>query len=170
MENLTVQQPNAAQRRRLMRSLNSSQAVGEAKQLLRPMARNSETAVSLGARVRVLLSLYWQPSDDERVRKAALAAWIDTLCEFPMWAVDEAMADWRNNQTNRPTPAHIRQRCIQLTGEVHAAIARASAEPEPNLRYPTDDEKARVDGVVKEFLKHRRFGAKKPQTHEAEHG
>ena len=116
--------------------------------------------------METLLSFYWQPNDDERVRTAALAGWLEDLADFPEWAIMESLSDWRRNETHRPTPAHIRAKCIVLTGEVHGAIAKAEAEPEPAPRIPPEDEKARVSAVVQDFLRPRRFGVQKAKTHD----
>lgn len=169
MGELTTNPLNSAgHRRRLMQSLSTSPTAGqiaEAKRLLEPMRKTPQTAVDLGAKIKTLLSFYWRHEDDARLSMANLAAWQDDLGAFPMWAVDEAMTEWRRTRTHRPTPAHIRGMCLDLIGGVSQAVQVAEAEPEPERKPKDPETMARVDAVVEDFLKHRRFGAKKPRTH-----
>ena len=63
------------------------------------------------------LSHYWVADDSEEAREAQIADWIEDLIEFGPTLVAEALKDWRQTESRRPTIAQVRTRCIGLQSE-----------------------------------------------------
>ena len=143
-------------RTRLMRDLRTSPAAGTvevARRMLAPIPKNARMAATIAGAVETLLSHYWQPNDDERIRTAALSGWLETLGAFPEWAIMEALSEWRDTKTTRPAPAHIRGICLEKTGELRDALAKATQKPVTNRRAPSAESRARVQAEVDKLTK-----------------
>ena len=92
--------------------------------------------------ILVLLSFYYTPNQDDGVATLAASAWADDLAGFPLWAVEQACADYRHENDRRPTPTHIVTRCADLVFEDGKIIKRleklAEAGDDGSVGIPTD--------------------------------
>jgi hypothetical protein len=84
------------------------------KSSLQDLQRQRATIASLISR---LMSHYWTADDHPEIRRAQAEDWIADLIEFSPAVVEEACAEWRRNQTNRPTIADIRKLCFASVWE-----------------------------------------------------
>ena len=75
-------------------------------------------------RVTVLLSHYFVPDIPEAAQAAIMVDWVDALHEFPYWAVKKACDNWRNWETKKPTPAHIRTMCMDAVRDDRETLDR----------------------------------------------
>ena len=87
--------------------------------------------------VRVVLSAYFQPHEDEKVKAAQLAWWCDALEDWPHESVVYALRKWNlDNPRLRPTPGDIVSMMKRLRGEREAQRKRAAPDPKqerPNV-------------------------------------
>jgi len=82
--------------------------------------------------VKTLLSHYFQPSEADDLRDAALKDWVSDLLPFSQQAIRHACDGYRRDEPRRrPTPGDIRQRA--------ASYANARIEPEDRERDPRLD-------------------------------
>ncbi len=72
------------------------------------------------------MSHYWTSDDAQEFRALQLADWIEDLAKFPAHHVATAVAEWRQTQSRRPTPADI----IKIIGRIQqTSNARRLAGP-----------------------------------------
>lgn len=91
--------------------------------------------------VKTILSAYFQPHEDERIKAAQLAWWCDELQDWTQEQVLWALRKWnRDNPDRRPTPGHILSICKDARGKKFATTIR-QPEPEPE-RKPVNRERA----------------------------
>jgi hypothetical protein len=76
-------------------------------------------------RIAALLEHYPSRDRASTIEEALALDWAEDLCEYPMWAVEEACRRWRRDpsKTWRPTPGQIRSLCEDLV-----SIARKEQE------------------------------------------
>jgi len=83
--------------------------------------------------VKTLLSHYFQPSEANDLRDAALKDWVSDLLPFSQQAIRNACDSYRRDQPRRrPTPGDIRQRCVAYSD---AREDRASDDPRLKLSH-----------------------------------
>lgn len=82
--------------------------------------------------IQTVLSVYFQPHEDDAVRTAQLAWWCDELEDWTVEQVQWALRKWnRENPRIRPTPGDIVKICKDERGRRIAASRPAiRAEPE----------------------------------------
>jgi hypothetical protein len=79
---------------------------------------------------------YWTSDDPIAMRQAQIEDWIDDLIEFPLHAIEEAIREWRQTQTRRPTPAQIRSLAV---------AAQRASRPLPRSREPVNSVEQQAD-------------------------
>jgi hypothetical protein len=83
----------------------------------------------IASEVKVVLSAYFQPHEDERIKAAQLAWWCDELEDWTQEQVVWALRQWnRDNPRLRPTPGDIVAVLKRKRGETFAAQRKADAE------------------------------------------
>lgn len=74
----------------------------------------------LGLEIGKFLAHRWRGRQDDsspEVQEALIGDWIDDLHEFPAWAIETAIRQWRRTQSWAPTIADIRARCERETAD-----------------------------------------------------
>jgi hypothetical protein len=83
----------------------------------------------IASEVKVVLSAYFQPHEDERIKAAQLAWWCDELEDWTQEQVVWALRQWnRDNPRLRPTPGDIVAVLKRKRGETFAAQRKAETE------------------------------------------
>jgi hypothetical protein len=95
----------------------------------------------IASEVKVVLSAYFQPHEDERIKAAQLAWWCDELEDWTQEQVVWALRKWnRDNPRIRPTPGDVVAICKDARGRKMASLPKPpEAEPE---RQRVDKDKA----------------------------
>ena len=108
--------------------------------LLSPQERIDHRG-KIASEVKVVLSAYFQPHEDERIKAAQLAWWCDELEDWTQEQVVWALRKWnRDNPRIRPTPGDVVAICKDARGRKMASLPKPSeAEPE---RQRVDKDKA----------------------------
>lgn len=68
----------------------------------------------IGFAVGKFLAHRWRGRQDDispEVQEALILDWVEDLAEMPMWAIENAIREWRRTQSWAPTIADIRIRC-----------------------------------------------------------
>lgn len=81
----------------------------------------------LTGRVTVMLGQYFVPDMPFELQALLLADWVDSLNEFPSWAVKAACDRWRDTERRKPTPADIRAICVDLVKPHRNTLERLGA-------------------------------------------
>jgi beta-lactamase class A len=85
--------------------------------------------------VKVVLSAYFQPHEDERIKAAQLAWWCDELEDWTQEQIVWTLRQWnRENARLRPTPGDIVALLKRKRGETIAAQSRVM-QPDPSPRH-----------------------------------
>ena len=58
-------------------------------------------------RTQVVLSLYFQPDEDDTTRAMVRQEFVAALSAYPDWAVQQAFDQWVRTATRRPSPGEI---------------------------------------------------------------
>jgi len=99
---------------------------------------------SIASEIRVVLSAYFQPHEDEAIRKAQLAWWCDELEDWTLENVVWSLRKWnRDNPRLRPTPGDIVAICKKARGQKIAAQL-PKQEPAPERKPIDPDTAARI--------------------------
>ncbi len=80
-----------------------------------PVSMNAElpSGTWLAARVRVMLSHYYQPDLTDEEARLAMTDWLDALSDVPKAAVEQAIRERvRSDERARPVPGEIRKRAL----------------------------------------------------------
>jgi hypothetical protein len=87
----------------------------------------------IASEVKVVLSAYFQPHEDERIKSAQLAWWCDELEDWTQEQVVWALRQWnRDNPRLRPTPGDIVALLKRKRGETIAAQRKVEqSQPAP---------------------------------------
>lgn len=87
----------------------------------------------IASEVKVVLSAYFQPHEDERIKAAQLAWWCDELEDWTQEQVVWSLRQWnRDNPRLRPTPGDIVALLKRKRGETIAAQRKVEqSQPEP---------------------------------------
>lgn len=95
----------------------------------------------IASEVKVVLSAYFQPHEDERIKAAQLAWWCDELEDWTQEQVVWALRKWnRDNPRIRPTPGDVVAICKDARGRKMASLPKpVNAAP---ARERVDKEKA----------------------------
>lgn len=109
--------------------------------------------------VRVVLSAYFQPHEDEKVKAGQLAWWCDALEDWPHESVVYALRKWNeDNPRVRPTPGDIVSMMKRLRGEREAERNRTSTaarmqQVSADRSVITEEERARRKAFAESVLK-----------------
>ena len=79
------------------------------------------------ARVLALLAQYRDAGLPAAVEQAVAEDFLDDLCEFPAWAIDEACRQWRRHPTKyrfKPFPGDLRLLCSEIVGRLPIMAGR----------------------------------------------
>lgn len=99
-------------------------------------------------RANTVLSLYFDPDDDQETRAAIRHEFVVALKDYPNWAVQRAFDAWVKSNRRRPTPCDI----VILVGHVMKPLTDELARRE---RDEADRRETRPD-YTQEQLKERR--------------
>lgn len=106
--------------------------------------------------VRTVLSVYFQPHEDDAVRAGQLAWWCDELEDWEQEQVVWSLRKWNRDKPRiRPTPGDILAILNKQRGqaEVKRAAARAESIPQPDPTSEiTPEDKARRAELVAEVM------------------
>lgn len=99
--------------------------------------------------VRVVMTAYFQPSEDEPTKAAQLAWWCDELQDWMHEQVVWGLRQWnRDNPRTRPTPGDI-VRLLKLTrGKRVVARLQQQKQPEPPKETVTPEQMAEIRAEV----------------------
>jgi hypothetical protein len=112
---------------------------------------------SIASEIRVVLSAYFQPHEDEEIKNAQLAWWCDELEDWTLENVVWALRKWnRDNPRLRPTPGDIVAICKKARGQKIAAQL-PKQEPAPERKLVDPDTAARI--MAEAGFSPKRFGA-----------
>lgn len=78
---------------------------------------SSQNERRIAERVVILLSHFWLTSEDQAMRKAQLADWLDALKPFTAIIVADACRHWVRSESKRPAPADIVRLCREVQPE-----------------------------------------------------
>lgn len=79
-----------------------------------------------------MLSAYFQPHEDEKIRDAQLSWWCDELQDWTVEQVVYALRHWnRDEPRRRPTPGDISQILKQIRGRKEAERMKRQEAPDP---------------------------------------
>ena len=94
----------------------------------------------IASEVKVVLSAYFQPHEDERIKAAQLAWWCDELEDWTQEQVVWALRQWnRDNPRLRPTPGDIVAILKRKRGETIAAQRKAETQETDRPRHNEED-------------------------------
>lgn len=94
----------------------------------------------IASEVRVVLSAYFQPHEDDAIKAAQLAWWCDELEDWTQEQVVWGLRKWnRDEPRKRPTPGDILSILKAQRGKTEAAKMRAPP-PEPERNPATKEE------------------------------
>ena len=79
---------------------------------------------ALLARVLALLSHYRMDPHPPEVEQRLADDWAEDLCDYPLWAVEEAARTWRRTRRFKPQPAEIVALCEAATGALQQERCR----------------------------------------------
>lgn len=110
------------------------------------------------------MSAYFQPSESEDIRTAALAWWADELQDWTVAQVVWGLRQWnRQNPRLRPSPGDILRILAVKRGDVEAERAKAIPKPEHQPREIVTAEQR--EAIFRELgAEHLAFGAKRFPT------
>ena len=109
------------------------------------------TATWLTAQVLGMLSIYWQPDEDERVRRLAMGHWIDALQDLPQQAIETAIRERiRSSSRSRPVPGEIREAAQRLV-RWESGLPPVAERPFGPTRQITEEEKARCMAMLSQL-------------------
>jgi hypothetical protein len=84
------------------------------------MVKDARPAVNvndwLKPRIASFLVHFFIQLSDERLNAMVAYDWLDCLKPFPKDCIDKAIKHWRDNCSNKPKPAEIRNLCINFYG------------------------------------------------------
>lgn len=112
------------------------------------------SAAWVGTRITTFLRHYFEPDTDDREFVAMVSDWMDDLERFPQFAIEDAIADYRRNETRRPAPAAIVRRCVAIMAEIRGEVARVrqrAEEASEQRRPPTEEQRAAAQAIVAQF-------------------
>lgn len=90
-----------------------------------PMSAPKPSNEELTALIVGMLSIYYQPDEDQDVIRLGLAMWRDALSDLPAEALRRAIRDRvRSSSRQRPVPGEIRAAALKL-------VERPAVNPEP---------------------------------------
>lgn len=82
--------------------------------------------------VETVLSAYFQPHEDERIKASQLSWWCDELQDWTAEQVVWALRKWNSeNPSRRPTPGHIVAICKAERGGKYAASVKPTKPQDP---------------------------------------
>lgn len=108
----------------------------------------------IGARVEVLLSHFYQPTEESHIAKGRALDWIRALGHLPQWATETACRKWLDRADGkRPTPGQIKALAEAETFSLHAAMAEARARMDRSQEKPRGDRSIPADlsAIIKGF-------------------
>lgn len=98
---------------------------------------------AIAIEVKIVLSAYFKPSEDDDIRAGQLAWWCDELQDWTQEQVVWALRQWnRDNPDKRPTPGHILGIMTAMRGKREAAKLNALPKPAEDERMPVTKERA----------------------------
>lgn len=95
--------------------------------------QHSLNARLIAEQITKLLSHYWSTGEDQALRKAQAADWLEDLSQFTAAAVESACREWRRMHSKRPLIADIRALCVE-----YRPVSRALPAPERPAGRPSD--------------------------------
>lgn len=98
---------------------------------------------AIASEVKIVLSAYFKPSEDDDIRAGQLAWWCDELQDWTQEQVVWALRQWnRDSPDKRPTPGHILGIMTAMRGKREAARLAALPKREDPVRAPVTAERA----------------------------
>lgn len=92
---------------------------------------------AIAIEVKIVLSAYFKPSEDDDIRAGQLAWWCDELQDWTQEQVVWALRQWnRDNPDKRPTPGHILGIMTAMRGKREAARLAGLPKPTEPTRAP----------------------------------
>ena len=79
---------------------------------------------ALLARVLALLSHYRMDPHPPEVEQRLADDWADDLCDYPLWAVEQAARIWRRTRRFKPQPAEVVALCEEATATLRQERGR----------------------------------------------
>jgi hypothetical protein len=97
----------------------------------------------IASEVKIVLSSYFRPFEDDEVRAGQLAWWCDELQDWTSEQVVWGLRQWnRENSRARPTPGDILGLLTAMRGKREAAKLNALPKPAEEERMPVTKERA----------------------------
>lgn len=135
-----------------------------------PISAEKPSAEWLTRTITALLSIYYQPDEDEDIFRLQMALWRDALSDLPQQALEMAIRErTRSSSRSRPVPGEIRELAQRFTNYRPAQIITDdNGRPFGPGRELTAAERDKCMAALSELARH--LGTPEPKRMEASVG